>query len=44
MINNIASNGFDYICPATFACNFAVIGCALGVFLRPATRSSRALL
>lgn len=25
MINNIASNGFDYICPATFACNFAVI-------------------
>lgn len=34
MINNIASNGFDYICPATFACNFAVIGCALGVFLK----------
>lgn len=34
MINNIASNGFDYICPFTFACNFAVIGCALGVFLK----------
>lgn len=43
MINNIAQNGFDYICPFTFACNFAVIGCAFGVFLRPATRSSRAL-
>lgn len=34
MINNIASNGFDYICPFTFACNFAVIGCALGVFFK----------
>lgn len=33
MINNIAQNGFDYICPFTFACNFAVIGCAFGVFL-----------
>jgi len=34
MINNIASNGFDYICPLTFACNFSVIGVALGVFLK----------
>lgn len=34
MINNIAQNGFDYICPFTFACNFAVIGCAFGVFLK----------
>lgn len=34
MINNIAQNGYDYICPFTFACNFAVIGCALGVFLK----------
>lgn len=34
MINNIASVGYDYICPFTFACNFAVIGCALGVFLK----------
>lgn len=34
MINNIASNGFDYICPFTFACNFAVIGVALGVFFK----------
>lgn len=25
MINNIAQNGFDYICPFTFACNFAII-------------------
>ena len=30
MINNIAQNGFDYICPFTFACNFAVIGGAVG--------------
>jgi PTS system beta-glucosides-specific IIC component len=34
MINNIAEVGFDYICPLTFACNFAVIGVALGVFLK----------
>lgn len=34
MINNIASNGYDFICPFTFACNFAVIGCAFGVFLK----------
>jgi PTS system beta-glucosides-specific IIC component len=34
MINNIATNGFDYICPWTFACNFAVIGTTLGVWLK----------
>ena len=34
MINNIASVGWDLICPLTFACNFAVIGVALGVFLK----------
>lgn len=34
MINNIAQNGFDYICPFTFACNFAFIGVGLGVFLK----------
>ncbi|MBF0779231.1 PTS transporter subunit EIIC [Streptococcus cuniculi] len=34
MINNISQNGFDYICPLTFACNFAVIGTALGVYLK----------
>ncbi|MFC6181805.1 PTS transporter subunit EIIC [Lactiplantibacillus daowaiensis] len=34
MINNIANNGFDYICPWTFACNFAVIGATLGVWLK----------
>lgn len=34
MINNIATNGFDYICPWTFACNFAVIGMTIGVFLK----------
>ncbi|RMC44736.1 PTS transporter subunit EIIC [Lactobacillus sp. ESL0230] len=34
MINNIATKGFDYICPLTFACNFAVIGTAFGVWLK----------
>lgn len=34
MINNISQFGFDYICPLTFACNFAVIGTALGVYLK----------
>jgi len=34
MINNIATVGFDYICPLTFACNFAVIGVTLGVWLK----------
>lgn len=38
MINNIAQNGFDYICPFTFACNFAVIGVALGVFFKARNR------
>ena len=34
MINNIANNGFDYICPWTFACNFAVIGMTIGVWFK----------
>ncbi len=34
MINNISQFGYDYICPLTFACNFAVIGTALGVWLK----------
>ncbi len=34
MINNISQFGFDYICPLTFACNFAVIGTAIGVWLK----------
>lgn len=34
MINNISQVGYDYICPLTFACNFAVIGTALGVWLK----------
>lgn len=34
MINNISQNGYDYICPLTFACNFAVIGTAFGVWLK----------
>lgn len=34
MINNIATQGFDFICPLTFACNFGVIGTAFGVWLK----------
>lgn len=34
MINNVSTVGFDYIVPLTFACNFAVIGTALGVVLK----------
>ena len=34
MINNIATQGFDFICPLTFACNFGVIGAAIGVWLK----------
>lgn len=34
MINNVSTIGYDYIVPLTFACNFAVIGTALGVFLK----------
>lgn len=34
MINNISQVGYDYICPLTFACNFAVIGTALGVWVK----------
>lgn len=41
MINNIAEVGYDYICPLTFACNFAVIGVALGVFLKARNQETR---
>lgn len=41
MINNIATNGFDYICPLTFACNFAVMGTALGVWLKARNNNIR---
>lgn len=34
MINNVSTYGFDYIVPYTFACNFAVIGVTIGVFLK----------
>lgn len=34
MINNISQIGYDYICPLTFACNFAVIGTAIGVYFK----------
>ncbi|MEN0664596.1 PTS transporter subunit EIIC [Caldifermentibacillus hisashii] len=41
MINNVATYGFDYIVPFTFACNFATIGTALGVFLKAKDRDIR---
>lgn len=34
MIQNIAQNGSDYIVPFTFATNFAMMGTALGVWLK----------
>lgn len=34
MINNISQFGYDYICPLTFACSFAVIGTAIGVYFK----------
>ncbi|MBC1609637.1 PTS transporter subunit EIIC [Listeria welshimeri] len=34
MINNISMHGFDYIVPFTFACNFAVMGTTIGVYLK----------
>lgn len=34
MIQNIALNGYDYIVPFTFATNFAMLGAALGVWMK----------
>lgn len=34
MIQNIATQGYDYIVPFTFATNFAMMGAALGVWLK----------
>lgn len=34
MINNISTLGYDFIVPLTFACNFAVAGTGIGVFLK----------
>lgn len=34
MIQNIALQGFDYIIPFTFATNFAMMGAAIGVWLK----------
>ena len=34
MIQNIAEQGYDYIIPFTFATNFAMMGAALGVWLK----------
>lgn len=38
MINNVSTYGFDYIVPYTFACNFAVIGVTIGVYLKAKTK------
>lgn len=34
MVQNIAQQGFDYIVPFTFATNFAMMGAAIGVWLK----------
>lgn len=41
MINNVSTYGFDYIVPYTFACNFAVIGVTIGVYLKATNRKIR---
>lgn len=41
MINNVSTIGYDYIVPLTFACNFAVIGTALGVFLKSKNQKTK---
>lgn len=41
MINNVSTLGYDYIVPLTFACNFAVIGSALGVALKTKNKGIR---
>lgn len=41
MINNVLTNGYDYIVPFTFACNFAVIGTAIGVFIKSRNKEVR---
>lgn len=41
MINNVSTYGFDYIVPFTFACNFAVIGTTIGVYLKAKDKKLR---
>lgn len=41
MINNIATVGYDFICPLTFACNFAVMGATIGVWLKARNKDIR---
>lgn len=41
MINNVSTYGFDYIVPFTFACNFAVIGTAFGVYFKAKDKKIR---
>lgn len=41
MINNVSTYGFDYIVPFTFACNFAVIGTTIGVYLKARNKKLR---
>lgn len=41
MINNVSTLGYDYIVPLTFACNFAVAGAAIGVFLKTKNKKTK---
>lgn len=41
MINNVSTYGYDYIVPFTFACNFAVIGTNVGVYLKAKNKELR---
>ena len=43
MINNVSTYGFDYIVPYTFACNFAVIGVTIGVYLKAKNKKLKKL-
>lgn len=41
MIQNIASQGYDYIVPFTFATNFAMMGAAIGVWLKARNKNRK---
>lgn len=42
MINNISTQGFDYLVPLTFATNFAMAGATFGVFLKTRNKKLKA--
>jgi len=41
MIQNIATQGYDYIVPFTFATNFAMMGAAIGVWLKARNKNRK---